>query len=270
MKVVSSIIAKHIEAGLKDKAKGIWDRMREGVKNSWTGLVEEIKSAPDIWNILNKPIGEITREDREFLDTKIKVLTQGAIVALTSDHVALIKYLAQNVIASKVVANHLYSSEVTLPIITIKEGGTIFSTGSPVEFPFSRNPEKAVDMGSRFQQDLEPAGLYMIHDEKGYAHDSWDKGTARFNSPLVLSFGDSGYDGNSWKALLHSYYGVGGRELTQALLRDGYDSVVTGYNYGTREIIALDPSSQVMTGRDDVVSNIISKHIRAGLKVETT
>jgi hypothetical protein len=127
--------------------------------------------------------------------------------------------------------------------------GAKFETGTPVTFEFLRNNEKAPNFGSKFQQDIEPAGRYVIQKEVDHVPHGWEAGEITFNKPLVLPFNTGafgGYDDKSWKAQLsREYGGKTGKELSQALAADGYDGIVTvsigpdGKSYDTREIIDL-------------------------------
>lgn len=83
-----------------------------------------------------------------------------------------------------------------LPFRSIDASGRRFETGVPVEFRYVRNNEKASDFGSRFQQDIEPAGRYLTHNEEPGPEDyleemkrrGWEYGLARFEHPLVIAF----------------------------------------------------------------------------------
>lgn len=138
-----------------------------------------------------------------------------------------------------------------LACVEVVENGHRFVTGVPVTIPFVRNTEPAPFHGSRFQQDIEPAGLYMNLD--WFPSDPpprrWEKGIVEFRTPLVLmhNTGSShsvAYDEWSWKARLHHLYKKRGAALSRALLADGYDAIVTvttqnGMPIETNEIVAL-------------------------------
>ena len=124
------------------------------------------------------------------------------------------------------------------------EQGISFETGKAVTFTFMHNNERAPKRGGRFQQDIEPVGYYMTTADET-AIKMWQQakvdfthGTAKFRNPLVLDWGYA-YDESSWKHRLHERYGLRGRALTKALLRDGYDGIVTVRKGFTSEIVAL-------------------------------
>lgn len=127
--------------------------------------------------------------------------------------------------------------------------GSHFKSGKPVSFSYIRNLEKAPNFGTQFQQDIEPHGKYVIQKQVDKVADGWESGEIDFKNPLVLPFntvhGDL-YNDNSWKAeLSRRFGGKKGRELSMAIIKAGYDGVVTlsigpdGKPYDTREIVDL-------------------------------
>lgn len=111
-----------------------------------------------------------------------------------------------------------------------------FETGKEVLLSYLRNTEKAPDMGSRFGQDIEPAGRYVIVDELGQdAPPGWEKKAQILYNPLVLDWKD-------WKQRLSSFYnGATGKKLSAALMEDGFDSIVTIDGQNVSEIVLLKP-----------------------------
>ncbi len=123
--------------------------------------------------------------------------------------------------------------------------GWTFKTGQSIKFRFMHNDERALNAGGRFQQDIEPTGYYMTTAPDDRTIESLRKagkkytvGTASFRNPLVLDWG-SAYDQSSWKYRLSQHYDAKKRGLTKALLRDGYDGIVTVRQGVTSEIVAL-------------------------------
>lgn len=122
------------------------------------------------------------------------------------------------------------------------EYGVYFATAEPVTFHYVRNTERAPNFGSRFQQNIEPAGRYLLHGEKRKPPRGWEQGDVTFRRPLVILFSEGGavYGPGSWKARLHRHYDRRGRALSRAIRRDGYDGVVTVDGpTSTREIVDL-------------------------------
>jgi hypothetical protein len=143
-----------------------------------------------------------------------------------------------------------------LPLEQVQEKGRTFETGTPVEFEFIRNTEKAPPAGPKdaFQQSIEPSGLYVSHHTSGgKPPPGWITGTLSFKNPLVIAVNsnpESGriYDENSWKKNLHRKFGgpnSTNQDLTQELLKQGYDGIVTvsqdKHGKHTSEIVSLKP-----------------------------
>jgi hypothetical protein len=132
-----------------------------------------------------------------------------------------------------------------LPLRIGFEYGLEFETLKPVCFLAVRNTENALYFGSRFQQDIEPAGLYMLHNsDPGDLAPGWVSFRQCFVAPLVLALTMSSdgpiYGPHSWKASLHRVYHKTGKALRNTLVRDGFDGIITIDRDGfSREIVAL-------------------------------
>lgn len=123
-----------------------------------------------------------------------------------------------------------------LKLKELVQNGIIFQTGLEIAIPYLYNREKSPDFGSRFGQDIEPYGKYVILEEPGsIIPPSWERSTAHLRHPLVIEWTD-------WKRRLSEHYGgARGKKLTRSLLAGGYDSIVTIDNNHTSEIILLHP-----------------------------
>ena len=114
-----------------------------------------------------------------------------------------------------------------------------FETGIPVKFPFLHKPGASKGYSGdkkRFQQDIEPSGKYVILDVVG-STEGYESGEATLKNPLVLKWGNR-YDDSSWKSKLFEKYNKKGKSLTQALIKEGYDGVITiDGKYGPSEIV---------------------------------
>ncbi len=127
-----------------------------------------------------------------------------------------------------------------LPTASISTvGGIEFTTGKPVTFEFIRNTEKAPNMGSTYGQDIEPAGKFMQQREQVFdLPPGMISGEVTFKSPLVIEHGDT----REWKkALTANYGGKTGKNLSKAILADGFDGIVTVNSKGgyASEIVDL-------------------------------
>ncbi|MFA5053089.1 MAG: hypothetical protein WC565_03460 [Parcubacteria group bacterium] len=117
----------------------------------------------------------------------------------------------------------------------LNEYGRKFSTGAPVTFEYLRGTEKSPRLGSRFQQDIEPAGRYMTHLPKLLQsiprglESKYESGEITFRNPIVLTdtLDDELYGEHSWKARLRKYFKAKGRKLSEKIASAGYDGIVT-------------------------------------------
>lgn len=104
----------------------------------------------------------------------------------------------------------------------------------------SKNTEKAPNMGSRFGQDVEPAGFYAIQKESDHLddHPNYKTFTVDIKKPLIINTTKEGLI--DWKRNLSGKYNAKGAKLSKKLMEEGYDSIITTDEYGyTGEIIVL-------------------------------
>lgn len=86
-----------------------------------------------------------------------------------------------------------------------------------------RNPEKAPYCGNRFAQDVEPAGIYVIKCDD--APDGWLKGIAHLQKPLFINVFENSLI--EWKRHLALKYRAKKHRLSEKIMNEGYDSIVT-------------------------------------------
>lgn len=100
-------------------------------------------------------------------------------------------------------------------------------TKKPITFRYSRNKEKAPYMGKTFAQDIEPAGEYInLHQKEWGELPNFEYGQIQFKNPLFLEHKTTGHGG--WKTDLSEMYGgKTGKELSEAIKKDGYDGIIT-------------------------------------------
>lgn len=115
--------------------------------------------------------------------------------------------------------------------VEVAEYGSTFKTGKPVTFAYIHNKDSATklfgvpDKDSPYGRGYEPSGRYVSHVSKAHTPDwgDFDTGTITLNNPLVINNNSS-----EWKKELSDRYsGKTGKELSKALISDGYDGVVT-------------------------------------------
>lgn len=103
----------------------------------------------------------------------------------------------------------------------------IIKTGKPVKYHYTHNIEPAPDRGKEFAQDIEPFGKYIApSSERLPKLKGLEKGIIEFQNPLVLEHKTTRHGG--WKTDLSNMYdGKTGSELTEAILVDGHDGIIT-------------------------------------------
>lgn len=138
--------------------------------------------------------------------------------------------------------------------------------------------------GYKYQQD--PVGVSFTATNEGIdsSINTWQgKGTSdtvysvpEFKNPLDIP---AEINGESWKKALHDKYGTegDGKKLTKALLKDGYDAIITNHTRadGTAEIISLKPENVRNFPTFDEANNYSKSQLTAiyneahGIKPET-
>lgn len=114
-----------------------------------------------------------------------------------------------------------------------------FETGVPVCFTYLRNEAKlppGVVPPPIYAQEVEPAGQFFLVAEVGADAKTlvpgWVSGRVMVKSPLILPFGEGYGSARNWKrALSEKYQGLVGRALTRAIVKDGFDSIMTVGTY---------------------------------------
>ena len=106
--------------------------------------------------------------------------------------------------------------------------------------------------GNTYGQNIEPSGEYMSMDTSKGKHkiDGYEYGTIQFKKPLVLEHINTSDTG--WKKTVSDMYGgLTGKKLTKALIKDGYDAIVTYDEYGYSEIVNLNGTKLNNTASGD-------------------
>ena len=131
--------------------------------------------------------------------------------------------------------------------VQIKDDGDIgaIQTGTPISFNFIHNTESATaifgipEADAQFGRGLEPSGRYMIISSAENAtraaadNPNLETGNITLSRPLVVP-----NNGLAWKQELSDKYGgLTGKELSKAIIADGFDAVVTMDGDHTSEIV---------------------------------
>jgi hypothetical protein len=106
----------------------------------------------------------------------------------------------------------------------------------------TKNTEPAPYLGSRFGQDVEPKGTYVLQgkiDSEGYVN-----GKANLINPLFVDVTDNTLI--DYKRELASKYKAKGQKLTNKLMELGYDSIITVKENGEYGEIVLFPNASFM------------------------
>lgn len=108
-----------------------------------------------------------------------------------------------------------------------------------VELNYVYNTKKANLGNQDFAQDVEPAGRYMnVGFDEFPGGEGMKTGKITFKNPLVLEWKTSRTGG--WKTDLSEMYGgKTGKELSQAIIDDGYDGIIAVTGDNPREAVNL-------------------------------
>lgn len=125
--------------------------------------------------------------------------------------------------------------------------GDKVSTKTPVTISYNRNTEPAPKMGKEFGQDVEASGTYVTQKVSDFTPQGFETGNIQLKSPLVIDVtGDTQIE---YKRTLSKQYGnKKGKRLSNALKKEGYDSIVTKNEDGTTgEIVLLNDINTYVT-----------------------
>lgn len=110
---------------------------------------------------------------------------------------------------------------------------------------------KTANYGSRYGQNIEPAGEYMILDDLfeerpgKYMLPKYEYGFITFKKPLIVDFIDTTDKG--WKRTVSDMFnGLTGKRLSNAIKKSGYDGIITLSNYGVEEIVNICGEKEVL------------------------
>lgn len=134
---------------------------------------------------------------------------------------------------------------------------------SNVEIAYMRNLDNhTAYYGSKFGQNLEPSGEYMIMDtlyedhlNNKYLIPNYEYGFITFKKPLILDFINTTDTG--WKKTLSDMYkGKTGKILSTAIKKDGYDAIITIDGDEVMEIVNLNGTKHDIYRTGDDIEDI--------------
>lgn len=131
----------------------------------------------------------------------------------------------------------------------ITESNISFKTGVPVTFEYFKHNNKTENYGTRFGQHIEPAGRYVTAIESNREHyadvcktypGNYEMGSITFENPFVIDFGGGYTEESNWKFVLsNKFKGKKGKSLSKAIVKAGYDGIVTMEKTHSAEIVDL-------------------------------
>lgn len=123
--------------------------------------------------------------------------------------------------------------------------------------------EPAPYMGSRFGQDVEAKGTYVLEkDFDSPVNKPWIEGRANIKNPLIIPINDDTII--SYKYDLAKQYKAKGKRLTEKLMGKGYDAIVTIDQKGQTGEIILFPNCEFMLNKNES-KMFIKSLLREGL-----
>ena len=119
-------------------------------------------------------------------------------------------------------------------------------TGKPLNLTYNKNNEKAPRKSTEFGQDVEPSGDYVTQSF-GFTPEGLTTGKVKIKNPLVIEITSETQISYKYE-LSKKYGGKKGKELTDAIKKEGYDAIITKYDDGSSgEIILIDNQRQSET-----------------------
>jgi hypothetical protein len=132
-----------------------------------------------------------------------------------------------------------------------------------MELNIIKNTEAAPYMGSRFGQDVEPKGVYVIEkDWDGPINHPWVQGKVTLNNPMIIPVSDETLV--SWKYEISNQFKAKGKKLTDKLMAKGFDGIITKYSDGKTGEIILFPNSNFMLS-ENKTKTLIKKMLKEKL-----
>lgn len=113
------------------------------------------------------------------------------------------------------------------------------ANNTPLTLDITKNMEKAPYLGSRFGQDVEPKGTYVTNHTVNAPN--YKNGKAYLAKPLFINVNSDTLI--EYKRDLAKKYKAKGQALTNKLMAEGYDALITVYDNGEYGEIVLFPNA---------------------------
>jgi hypothetical protein len=128
---------------------------------------------------------------------------------------------------------------MNLKNIINEELNKLLNLNESLSIDISKNTSPAPNMGSRFGQDVEPNGTYVV---KGNVNQNgWINGKANLKNPLLINVDDNTLI--QYKYDLAKKYKAKGKNLSNKLMQIGHDAIITVYPNGEYGEIVLLPNA---------------------------
>jgi len=101
--------------------------------------------------------------------------------------------------------------------------------GEPTSYLYNKNNEKSPDFGSLYGQDIEPAGYYHTCNNKFTLTPNYTGGLIKYQNPIVIHCDETPL---IWKKQLSERYsGLTGIALSNKIISEGFDGIITTGEY---------------------------------------
>ncbi len=111
-----------------------------------------------------------------------------------------------------------------------------------------KNVESAPNLGNKFGQDVEPKGTYVLKGHTDF--NGWINGKAQLKNPLYIEVNDDTLI--EYKRELSKKYKAKGSKLSDKIMQDGYDSIITVYPDGKYGEIILLPNARFILDKPSI------------------
>jgi hypothetical protein len=150
------------------------------------------------------------------------------------NHIIQTTYVAFNPEQIKIADGSNTTFDSNNPDIRFAGGGEITLLKNKIKAPF---------LNKLYGQDVEPSGYYAIEKKTNMfdSDDNYETKKIKYQNPLYIDVDTDTLI--SWKYELSNKYNAKGKKLTEKLIEQGYDVIITKYPNGDKgEIIVLDTS----------------------------
>ena len=178
--------------------------------------------------------------------------------------------------------NHSQFSKSAIPKLKVNlsdvtESGGHFATGVPVTFKYVHNTASYTALlgkkgkppiDSPYGRGYEPSGQFLtvVGRHPAERRSEMEYGEVTFNNPLVID-----NDSLNWKKQLSdSFGGKTGKYLSEAVIKAGYDGIVTTENGHTSEVVNLTNFDKSIAKYSKSTTPVVNPHSKTSLNQAVT